>query len=320
MLDDLLGRTELKARIEELQEERDRLQARLDAESGRRADAVSARQEAEERVNRLEDRIADLEGRLETDQESAAIGFRREETLRGGRLESVLSRLSSFEGDPESVLTAYVEGGAPEGLADLLGDRAPLVDRAAPCLVWADDAGLLAAAVRPPVAPEPFLEWDDAPRFEREWLRPTGRFALALVRSDTFALGVYEGDERVDFEGFTSDVKSDHSKGGFSQSRFERLRDEQIAAHVEDCEEALASVDVRKPTESSCAAHRNAERSADADRLYVVGDRRLVAAFDPDGEATVAADATAAVDATGDPEPALEDAFENFWTVRLYAL
>jgi peptide subunit release factor 1 (eRF1) len=300
MLDDLLGRTELKARIEELQEERDRLQAQLDAESERRADAVSARQEAEERVNRLEDRIADLEGRLETDRETADIGFRREEALLGGRLESVLSRLASFEGDPESVLTASVEGAAPEALAELLGDRAPLVDRAAPCLVWADDAGLVAAAARPPVAPEPFLEWGHAPRFEREWFRPTGRFALGLVRSDTFALGVYEGEERVDFEGFTTDVKSDHSKGGFSQSRFERLRDEQIAAHAEDAEDALAGVET--------------------DRLYVVGDRRLVAAFDPDGEATVTADATAAVDATGDPEPALSDAFDDFWTVRFYAL
>ena len=51
MLDDLLGRTELKERIEELETERDRLEARLEAESERRADAVSAKQTAEERIN-----------------------------------------------------------------------------------------------------------------------------------------------------------------------------------------------------------------------------------------------------------------------------
>ena len=300
MLDDLLGRTELKERIEELREERDRLEARLDAESDRRAEAVSARQEAEERVNRLQDRIADLEGRLAADEEAADLAFRREESLRGRRLEAVVSRLESLESDPESVLSAYVREGVPDAVADLLGDRAPLVDRAAPCLVWADDAGLLAAAARPPVAPEAFLEWGEAPRLERAWLLPTGRFALALVRSDTFAVGVYEGDERVDFEGFTSDVKGDHSKGGFSQARFERLRDEQIAAHVADCEAALEGLG--------------------ADRLYVVGDRRLVGEFEAGGEASVTADATAAVDATGDPEAALADAFEDFWTVRLYGI
>ena len=286
MLDDLLGRTELKERIEELESERDSLEARLEAESERRADAVSAKQTAEERINRLEDRIADLEGRLEgaTDDVSG-VGFRREETLRG-------ERLRSFEGAPESVLTAFVDGSVPEDLRTLLGDRTPLVSRAAPCLVCSDDAGALAVALRPPVAPEPFREWASTPTVDRSWFRPTGRFALALVRSDTFAVGVYEGDERVAFEGFESDVKSDHSKGGFSQSRFERIRDEQIAHHLEKCEDALAGLGT--------------------DRLYVVGDRRLIGEFD--------ADASSAVDATGKPEAALKDAFADFWSVRLYGL
>ena len=296
MLDDLLGRTELKERIEALEERRDRLEARLEAESERRADAVSDKQAVEERANRLEDRIADLEGQLEAAgsaaDDAAAVGFRREETLRGGRVDAVLDRLASFEGAPESVLTAVVEDAPPTAVRDLLGDRTPLVERAAPCVVCADDAGLLAVALRPPVLPESFLEWASTARLDRSWFRPTGRFALAVVRSDVFAVGVYEGDERVAYEGFESPVKSDHSKGGFSQARFERLRDEQIAAHVEKCSEALASVD--------------------ADRRYVVGDRRLVGEFD--------ADATAAVDATGKPEAALEAAFSEFWSVRLYGL
>lgn len=292
MLDDLLGRTELKERIEALEADRDRLKARLEAESDRRADAVSAKQTAEERINRLEDRIADLEGRIESTSDAPDVGFRREETLYGGRAEAVFSRLASFESDPESVLTAYLDGSVPDDLRELLGDRSPLLTRAAPCLVCVDDAGLLAVAFRVPVAPDPFCEWAASPTVERSWFRPTGRFAFALVRSDTFAVGVYEGKERISFEGFESDVKSDHSKGGFSQSRFERIRDEQIHRHVEKCEETLESVE--------------------ADRLYVVGDRRLVGEFD--------ADVTAAVDATGKPKAALEDAFSDFWSVRLYGL
>ena len=226
----------------------------------------------------------------------AEVGFRREETLRGDRVGEILDRLRSFEGAPESVLTAYVDGPVPEDddLRALLGDRTSLLSRAAPCLVCVDDAGLLAAALRPPVAPDPFRERAATPTVQRSWFRPTGRFALALVRSDTFAVGVYEETERVDFEGFESGVKSDHSKGGFSQSRFERLRDEQIERHLEKCESALDAIE--------------------ADRLYVVGDRRLIGEFDAD------ADATAAVDATGKPEPALADAFADFWSVRLYGL
>lgn len=293
MLDDLLGRTELRERIEALEERRDRLEARLEAENERRADAVSAKQDAEERANRLEDRIADLEGRVEAaDRGSVELTFRHEETLRGDRVDAVLDRLRSFEAGPEGVVTAYVEDGIPEDLRDRLGDRAALVGRASPCLVTLDDAGLFAAALRPPVAPEPFVEWGDRPRIERSWFRPTGRFALALIRSDVFAVGVYEDGERVSYEGFRSKIKSDHSKGGFSQARFERLRDEQIDAHVEECADALESVD--------------------ADRRYVVGDRRLIEEFD--------ADARAAVDATGKPEGALSEAFSDFWSVRLYGL
>ncbi len=292
MLDDLLGRTELKERIEDLTEQRDSLEARFEAESERRADAVSAKQAAEERINRLEDRIADLEGQLETEADDPGIGFRREETLRPQRVDSVLSRLNSYTGDPESVLTAYVDGSIPDELRELLGDRATLVSRASPCLVCTDDAGMLAVALRPPIAPDPFHEWAATPTVERSWFRPTGRFALALVRSDTFAVGVYEDDERVSVEGFESDVKSDHSKGGFSQSRFERIRDDQIDAHVEKCHAALDGLEV--------------------DRLYVVGDRRLIGEFD--------ADVSAAVDATGKPKAALSDAIDDFWSVRLYGL
>ncbi len=293
MLDDLLGRTELKERIEALEQRRDRLEAQLEAESDRRADAVSAKQAAEERANRLEDRIADLEGKLDSaDAEAPDLGFRREETLRGRRVDAVLDRLESLEGAPEGILTAYVESNPPDELREFLGDRTPLLARASPCLACTDDAGLLAAALRPPVAPDPFVERSSTARIERSWFRPTGRFALALVRSDIFAVGVYEDDERVSYRGFESNIKSDHSKGGFSQARFERLRDEGITAHVEECAEALESIE--------------------ADRRYVVGDRRLIGKFD--------ADARAAVDATGKPESALSDAFADFWSVRLYGL
>ncbi|MCL7418681.1 MAG: hypothetical protein M8354_12705, partial [Halalkalicoccus sp.] len=117
-------------------------------------------------------------------------------------------------------------------------------------------------------------------------------FTFALVRSDLFAMGEYRGSERESFHAFESDVKGEHSKGGFSQGRFERRRDNQIAAHLEKCRDALTD--------------------RDADRLIVVGQRTLLTEFD--------ADATRAVDATGDPEDALEEAFRDFFTARLYRL
>lgn len=296
MLDDLLGRTELKERIEELEAEKHHLERRVEAEQERRSEAVSDRQDAEESLNRLEDRISDLEGKLDREADAPDLGFRREETIRGDRTRDLLSRLRSIETGAEGALSAVVESEVPEAASDLLGDRAALLSRAAPCLFYGDDAGLVSAAVRPPVAPEAeaFAEWADGFRVEESWFLPTGRFAFALVRADLFALGVYEGDERVSLRGFETDVKSQHSKGGFSQGRFERIRDGQIRDHLDRCEEALDE--------------------ADADRLYVVGESTLLEEF------AGRADATAGADATGDPEAALDHAFHDFWTTRVYGL
>ncbi|MDG5817837.1 Vms1/Ankzf1 family peptidyl-tRNA hydrolase [Natronococcus sp. A-GB7] len=300
MLDELLGRAPLKARIDELEEENERLRERYEAESERRADAATARQEAEEQQNRLEDRIAQLEGELERiEADDGGPTVRRRVDLRGARLEDVLERLRSLRTAPEGALTASLEeeipGSVRDDLSDVLGERVALLEDAAPCLCCVDDAGLVSVALDSPVRPDFEPTWTDRFDLEREWFLPTGRHALALVRADLFALGTYEDDERVDYRGFESDVKGNHSKGGFSQARFERIRDDQIDDHLERCREALA------------------ER--DADRLYVVGQRGVVDTLVE--EAALEPAATAAVDATGDPKPALEDAYRSFWTTTL---
>lgn len=299
MLDRLLGRARLKQRIEELEEECESLRAQTESAKQSRAEAVSARQEAEREVNRLEDRITELEDRLsraEGDGE-ADLTYRHEETARGDRVAAVADRLRSVDAGREGALTAFVEDGdLPDSVREALGDRAPLVSRAAPCLVCVDDAGLVATALSVPVEPDPFAEWDDGFRVEPEWVRPTGRLCFALVRSDKFGLGLYEDGERVEFEGFESDVMSEHSKGGFSQDRFERRRDNQISEHLEKAAEAIET------------------HASDADRVVVVGERSVL------GELRDLADATAAVDATGDPEAALAHAFSDFWSVRVRGL
>ncbi|ELY90361.1 hypothetical protein C483_12653 [Natrialba hulunbeirensis JCM 10989] len=350
MLDELLGRASLKERIDELEEERDNLAARYEAESERRADAATARQEAEAEVNRLEDRIAQLEGELERldDDDAATTGleYTRQETLRGGRLEEVLDRLESVRTEPEGALTAVVadeddlrstgrnERHGPQfdsDLAAVLGERTVLVDEAAPCLLCVDDAGLVSVVLEPPVLPAELGSgdggrsgtrnsnsnasastspttsdfesgWRDRFALEREWFLPTGRSVLALVRTDLFAVGIYDGDDRVAYRGFESDVKGSHSKGGFSQARFERIRDGQIDDHLDDCQDALADVLADEP---------------DA-RLFLTGQRGVIETLAD--ESNFAPDATAAVDATGDPKDALEDAYGSFWTTELSVL
>lgn len=298
MLDELLGRAELKERIADLEEEVGHLEARYEAESDRRAEAVRARQEAEEQVNRLEDRIADLEGRVEARDDADDLSFRGRETVTRARLRSILARLRSFETDAEGALTAFVHAdGLPEAVESAVGDRSPLVRRAAPCLVCVDDAGLVAITLDPPAPPEPFSTWSDGFELDDRWFLPQAGDALALVRSDLFVVGTYDRTDTGSWEiveTVESDVKSAHSKGGFSQGRFERRRDAQVDEHVEKSVDAL--------------------RGLDADRLIVVGEKTVLGAFED------RADHLARVDASGDPEDAFAAAVDDFFTTQLALL
>lgn len=293
MLDDLLGRRELKERIADLEEERDRLAERLDAENERRREAVSQRQEAEERINQLEDRIAGLEGELEQRQDDEQTqSFERVETIGQHRVQSVIDRLSSVRTDSESALSTAMKDTVPEDVRTAFGDRWPLIERALPCVGFRDDVGLVRAILAPPRVPEPFVTWDDRFTIEQDWFRATGPGQFALVRADLFALGRFE-DGTLRYErGFESDVMGQHSKGGYSQARFERRRKEQIAEHVDRCRAVLEE----RPDHP----------------LILVGDGRIVSRLDD------RAVETGRVDASGSPKTALESAFRDFWTTRLY--
>ncbi|MFB6311829.1 MAG: Vms1/Ankzf1 family peptidyl-tRNA hydrolase, partial [Salinirussus sp.] len=225
MLDQLLGRADLKAEIDSLESDLADCQQQLEAEKERRADAQTARQEAERQVNRLQDRVDQLEGDLERLRgDEPAPKPRHVEQLAGGRLSSVLRRLESLDSTAESILTAFIADGSdlPEPVRDTFGDRAGIVAGAAPCLAITDDAALIGVCLSTPVPPEPFVTWSDSVEIDRSWLEPSGTYTLALVRADLFAMGTYEAGERVGFHGFTADLQQRHSKGGFSQSRFER--------------------------------------------------------------------------------------------------
>ena len=316
MLDELLGRAELKDRIEELEEEKRHLERRATAEEERRSEAARKRQEAEAEVNRLEDRIEGLEERVErlSGSDDAAVSFRGTETLRGARRDEVLARLDAVTTDAEGALTAMVHDDIPDPVRDALGERAALVRRAAPCLVCVDDTGLVEVALAPPTPPASFASWGESFRLDRSWFAPTEPTWVAVVRSDRFALGVYDGERVAHVAGIESDVQADHSKGGFSQARFERRRDQQIDDHLDRAREALAAhLDGDADAETT---HDGASRPTpppDAE-VVVLGEATVLGRF------TDLADRTATVDATGEPADALRDAVGDFWSVRLSLL
>jgi exonuclease VII large subunit len=315
MLDELLGRAELKAQIADLKEEKHHLERQLAAEEERRTDAVRERQEAEREVNRLEDRIEGLEERVERLSESKTerddLSVRTTQNVRGTRRKDILDRIRSVETDPEGALTAMVTETVPDAIKRSLDDRSALVRRLAPCLVCVDDAGIIAVAIKLTAPPAPFVEWGTTFRIEPQWVAPTEPVTVALVRSDIFALGVYDGSTLTHVTEVTTDIMDAHSKGGFSQARFERRRDQQIEQHLEHAHEAI---ETHLAENSQTQTQTQASNSESKDKVVVLGEKTVLGAFSD------LADRRETVDATGDPKSALEDAVDEFWTIRVSTL
>src|SRR3954453_2119977 len=66
--------------------------------------------------------------------------------------------------------------------------------------------------------------------------------AAVLVRLGGFAVGVFEGERLVASKVGSRFVKGRHKKGGSSQARFRRRRDEQARALLEKAAEVAAEV------------------------------------------------------------------------------
>jgi len=307
MLDDLLGRTALKERIEELEEEVERLEDRLGAEERRRKDAVTEKQEADRRVNELESKVEELRDRLEragSDDEGPS--FRRSKKVRDGVLDDALALLESARSGEEALTTVYV---APD-------DRVPdefeaettallrRIDTATGLAVFGDDAGVVRAALVPPLTVgETRVERGDRFAVDRSVFELPQPHAVAVVRSDEYAGGVYGDGGRVGFSSLSSDVMSKHSKGGYSQSRFERGHDEQVKEHVRD------------------AARRFEDTvgGGGVEAVYVAGESRVVSRF-ADEVRVDAPVAERTTDARGGGEELLRRGYGSVRSARLYSV
>lgn len=302
MLDSLLGRARLKSRIEALEaelaacrDEREALEERLASADRRRKEAIRDGQVAQEERNRLADRVEQLTDELERARGPRDVAPRARDRLGRARMRAVLDLLASVDAGEEGAYTAMLTDGDAPAVREHLGDRAGLVARAAPCLCLFDRHGLVEVALEPPVAPEPFERWDRRFHLEADWFLPNGAFPFAVVRSDLFALGRFEGDDLGHVDGFESDVMGRHSKGGFSQARFERRREEQIERHLDRCRSRLDDL-------------------AGRDALVLAGSREALDRLDVDARARVP------VDASGPPREALVAAFDEVWTTTVHRL
>lgn len=221
-------------------------------------DAVSARQEAESRLNQELIRMQTLTHELETlrTETPLKLEFRGIETLSPSAMQAYFSKLCSFHALTEDLLTVYLPPGTslsdvlPEKILDYADEETrTLLDRLDPetgLVLFQDIHRMISEAVVPPV-PITSSAWYLKDRFQvrplEEGLNSSYRMLVLILHAGESFVGfapdalAFETDELV-----RSSVKEKHSKGGFSQRRFERLREEDIAHHLEKVLEAVNKI------------------------------------------------------------------------------
>jgi outer membrane murein-binding lipoprotein Lpp len=232
---DLFGR---KERIEELEEELasreeeltgriEELENRLEKEQERARQASAAKQDAEERINRLEDKIASLEDRVDGDQTGGTAAIEHHDLDRPQTTELIenLGRLSYRSSKADTIYST-----AGRSITD--SETGEMV---------VADPHLLRHAIQPPIPVQEEGSYRSE-GFMVETLEAMlqDRYCLLHLTAGGSGIAVIEDGEVVEAAIVDADIKAKHTKGGYSQKRFERRRQEQIEEHLEAVMDAAA--------------------------------------------------------------------------------
>ena len=257
----------LKEKIEELEneleaskQEKEKFQERFEAEKERRSKLSAEKQEAEKQLKKLKQRLENRPeaGKKEEEEDS-------EETVVELRFEGVvegLEKISTVKSSEKDLLTVCSGEGDFTDLKALKNSVSQEVFREL------EDGGSFVA-----FTDENFFRWkiEARPFIESSWnlgknFRPEK--ILEFVEKEKYWILASMGDSKIfreasgtfqEVERVKSRVNRKQKKGGFSQGRFERKRDEQIEGHVKKVNEALEKID---------------------GEIFVLGDKRLCEGID----------------------------------------
>ena len=236
---------DLEDRISELEEEKQSWENRFESEKERRKKLSRKKQEAEEELNRLKDRLRD-KNKSEKDEDTADNSSENKslEKISFEKARAMLRKLDSIESDDRDLVTVYSPGkigglGDLQGLKNSIsaGQFSKIKDLEGFVAFMDQDTGDTVLEMSPffksKFVIEEFFDIAELLEFfnlEKYW---------ATVSAGETRIYKEEAGEYEEVESIKSRVDREHSKGGFSQGRFERKRDEQIESHVEEVKQVL---------------------------------------------------------------------------------
>ncbi len=244
----------LQARIDELESKNRVLSTRLSKQEVRTKKAVSDKQEADLALKKAEKKIENLERTIENLNEETqksddlALTFKRAVTLTNAQSCDLLSQISSIRSRNEDLLTVYLHPG--ESVTDLNEFESAIeLDQYVKYLMQRIESptgmalfydmkrmGMVRMLMTPPFTIGE-SGWKLGRVFDtthlQELLEHNRVICILLAHAGETFIGILNREAVIDYKVVRSSVKEKHTKGGWSQRRFERLRDEDIKHHAE---------------------------------------------------------------------------------------
>jgi predicted RNase H-like nuclease (RuvC/YqgF family) len=242
----------LKARMIELEEENRKLSLKLEKGDEKAKKTVATKQEVDRELNEARQRISSLENELQKLKQEASreLSFRFSESMTGHKLDELLFLLGSLQSKAPALITIYLA--RDETLKNIEETIASRLDSSAAYLIEKIDSSTgkaifydtnqIIKLVIIPVFPIARSESALGRQFALETLEKSRRCDKILVLNahagETFA-GIVENDTFAEHEIIRSSVMGKHSKGGWSQKRFQSLVEEDVRHHADKVRAAL---------------------------------------------------------------------------------
>jgi predicted RNase H-like nuclease (RuvC/YqgF family) len=242
----------LKAKILELEEKNSKLKLQVEKKGDKTKKTLASRQEVDRELNEAKQQIRSLEYELVKlkKETKGELNFRFSENFFKNRLYDILFLLDSIQSKTATLITIYLA--KDETTANIPSDIASLIDSSERALIekidshtgkviFYDTDGII-KLVMLTVFPILHSKYSLERRFDLETLKNSLKRDKTLVinahAGETF-IGIVEDDVFVEHEVVRSSVMGKHSKGGWSQKRFQSLVEEDVRHHADKVRSSL---------------------------------------------------------------------------------
>ena len=233
-------RDELSEKIQEIEKERDKYREKLKAEEERRSRLSKEKQEAQEKLNRLKDKLNNNQTD-NTQEEKKDIKFEKPRIKEVKRILEKLDSVRSPEEDLVSIQSPKQFSNLPDmkGLKNTLNSEDYSRVSSKKSFAAFIDGELFSIVIKSRAFFQP--DWKLGEKFEvtalTDFIEKEKHWALVSTGETKI---FHEQDGKVaEVDRVTTRVDNQQKKGGFSQGRFERKRDEQVEEHVEKTKEMI---------------------------------------------------------------------------------